>query len=61
MALNKGDLFRYRDFHLAQSVPAGALFASSRTSISLCRKISFIPTDKVGIVGAYGPNMGDQR
>lgn len=35
MALNRGDLFRYFDFHLAQSVPAGALFASSRSSISL--------------------------
>ena len=35
ISLNSGDLFRYFDFHLAQSVPAGALFASSTKSIRL--------------------------
>lgn len=32
---NNGDLFRYFNFHLPQSVPAGALFASSTSSMSL--------------------------
>lgn len=32
---NNGDLFRYFNFHLAQSVPAGALLQSSTTSMSL--------------------------
>ena len=32
---NSGDLLRYFVFHLAQSVPAGALLASSTNSISL--------------------------
>ena len=35
ISINNGDLFRYRDFHSAQSVPAGALLASSTNSISL--------------------------
>ena len=33
-----GDLFRYLGFHLAQSVPAGALLASSTKSMSLIIK-----------------------
>lgn len=38
ISLNSGDLFRYLNFHLAQSVPAGALLASSTSSISLVFK-----------------------
>lgn len=35
ISVNKEDLFRYLDFHLVQSVPAGALLQSSTTSMSL--------------------------
>ena len=37
---NRGDLFRYLNFHLAQSVAAGALLASSVNSISLITKLA---------------------
>lgn len=35
ISVNSGDLFLYLNFHLAQSVPAGALLASSTNSMSL--------------------------
>ena len=35
---NSGDLFRYFNFHFTQSVPAGALLASSTNSMSLISK-----------------------
>ena len=43
---NKGDLFRYLSFHLAQSVPAGVLFASSTSSISLISKSALLEKGK---------------
>ena len=42
MSPNRGDLFAYLDFHLAQSVPAGALLQSSTVSMSLMFYISVI-------------------
>ena len=36
--LNSGDFFLYLNFHLLQSVPAGALLASSTTCMSLILK-----------------------
>lgn len=42
ISLNKGDLSRYLIFHLAQSVPAGSLLASSTNCMSLVRRSVFL-------------------
>lgn len=38
----KVDRFRYFSFHLAQSVPGGALFASSTNGMSLIQRLALL-------------------
>lgn len=54
ISLKSGDLLRYLIFHFAQSVPAGALLASSTTFRSLFSELVRI---RKGCIDASGPNQ----